>query len=56
MEEMYRKSLKIIKVLNIKNEEQYNKLLKDFLILSSESLKYMSNTRDFQKIISIANK
>ena len=51
MQENYLKSLQMIKVLKIKNETEYNKLLKDYLILSSESLKYISQTEDFDKII-----
>lgn len=54
MEELYKKSLKAIKLLNIKTEEEYNKLLKDYLILNVESLKYISETRDFNKIIEYA--
>ena len=54
MKEAYEKSLQMIKVLNIKNEKEYNKLLKDYLILSTESLKYISQTRRFKKIIKIA--
>ncbi len=54
MKEAYMKSLRMIKVLNIKNEKEYNKLLKDYLILSTESLKYISQTRRFKKIIKIA--
>lgn len=54
MKELYNKSLQMIKVLNIKNEKQYNKLVKDHLILSSESLKYISGTRRFSKIIKLA--
>jgi hypothetical protein len=45
----------MIKELNIKNEKEYNKLVKDYLILSSESLKYISGTRNFNKIIKYAN-
>lgn len=54
MKELYEKSLRIIKALNIKTEEEYNKLLKDYLILNVESLKYISETRDFNKIIEYA--
>lgn len=54
MEKYYIKSLQMIKELNIKNEKEYNKLLKDYLILSSESLKYISQTRNFNKIIELA--
>lgn len=53
MKESYLKSLLMIKILKIKNETEYNKLLKDYLILSSESLKYISQTRDFRKIIKL---
>ena len=54
MKENYLKSLRMIKILKIKNETEYNKLLKDYLILSSESLKYISQTRNFRKIIKLA--
>ena len=54
MKETYIKSLQMIKVLNIKNEKDYNKLVKDYLILNSESLKYISRTRKFKKIVKLA--
>lgn len=54
MKEAYEKSLRMIKQLNIKNEKEYNELLKDYLILNTESLKYISRTRKFKKIIKIA--
>ena len=54
MKENYLKSLRMIKILKIKTETEYNKLLKDYLILSSESLKYISQTRNFRKIIKLA--
>ena len=53
MKEAYEKSLQMIKVLNIKNEKEYNKLLKYYLILSSESLKARARTRRFKKIIKL---
>lgn len=45
----------MIKILKVKDEEEYNRLLKYYLVLSSESLKAMSKTRRFKKIIKIAN-
>ncbi len=54
MKEIYEKSLHIIKELDIKNEKEYNKLLQQYLILSSESLKYISQTRNFNKIIKLS--
>ncbi len=54
MQEYYEKSLQMIKILNIKNEKEYNKLLKFYLILSSESLKGRLRTRRFKKIIKLA--
>lgn len=54
MKEAYLKSLQKIKELNIKNEEEYNRLLHDYLLLNSESLKYISQTRSFKKIIKLA--
>lgn len=54
MKEAYFKSLQMIKRLNIKNEKEYNKLLHNYLILNVESLKYISQTRSFRKIVKIA--
>lgn len=54
MEKACKDSLQMIKVLNIKNEKEYNKLLKFYLILSSESLKGRLRTRRFKKIIKLA--
>lgn len=54
MKEMYIKSLQMIKRLNIKNEKEYNKLLRNYLILNLESLKYMSHTRSFREIKKLA--
>lgn len=54
MKELYKKSLHMIKELDIKNEKEYNKIVKDYLVLSAESLKYISRTRRFRKIIKMA--
>ena len=54
MKENYIKSLQMIKALNIKNEKDYNRLTRNYLVLSSESLKYISQTRRFKKIIKLA--
>lgn len=54
MKEYYLKSLQMIKELNIKSEKEYNKLVKDYKVLSAESLKYISRTRRFKKIIKLA--
>lgn len=54
MKEAYLKSLQMIKRLRIKNENQYNELLKNYLILNVESLKYISQTRSFKRIIRLA--
>lgn len=51
MKENYLKSLQMIKMLDIKTEEEYNKLLKDYLLLSLISLKYISQTNEFKEII-----
>ena len=51
MKENYLKSLQMIKMLDIKTEEEYKKLLKNYLLLSTVSLKYISQTDDFNKII-----
>ena len=49
------KSLQMIKILEIKNQEQYENLTKDFLVLSLCSLKYISQKNSFQEIIDMAN-
>lgn len=54
MQEYYLKSLQMIKKLNIRNEKEYNELLHYYKILLSESLKYISQTRRFKRIIKIA--
>lgn len=54
MKEAYLKSLQMIKELDIRNEKEYNKLLHNYLLLNTESLKYISQTRSFKKIVKIA--
>ena len=54
MKEAYMKSLQMIKQLNVKNEKEYNRLVQNYLILNTESLKYISRTRRFKKIIKLA--
>lgn len=54
MKEAYVKSLKIIRTLKVKTEKEYNSLVKKYLILNVESLKYMSRTRDFKEIVNMA--
>ena len=49
------KSLQMIKILKIKNQEQYKNVSKDFLVLSLDSLKYISQKKDFKEIIKMAN-
>ncbi len=55
MQELFQKSLQMIKVLGIRNEKQYNKLMKDYNILSAESLKYIAQTRHFKEIVKLAS-
>lgn len=54
MKEMYIKSLRMIKELNIKNKKEYIKLVQNYRILNLESLKYISQTRSFRKIRKLA--
>lgn len=56
MEELYQYSMQMIKTLDIKSEKEYNKLHKKYLLLSSQSLKYINNIKNFNKIIDLANK
>ncbi len=55
MKQLYIKSLQMIKSLNIESELQYNKMLRQYIILNTKTLKYMAGTRSFKKIIKIAN-
>lgn len=55
MVEAFEKSLQMIKLLNIKSEEEYISLLKFFELLSAESMKYIAQTRDFDEIIKMAS-
>lgn len=55
MKKTYLKSLQMIKILKIKDEKDYNRLLNYYILLNIESLKYMAKTRDFSQIVKIAN-
>lgn len=54
VKEAYLKTLKTIKQLNIKTEGEYRELLQDYLILSMESLKYITQKKKFKDIIKLA--
>lgn len=54
MKEMYIKSLRMIKNLNVKNKKEYIKLVRDYRILNLDSLTYISQTRNFRKIRKMA--
>lgn len=54
MREAYLKSLQMIKILNIKNRNEYNRYKKYYLVLNIDSLKYISDKRNFNDIIKIA--
>lgn len=54
MKEMYIKSLQMIKNLNVKNKKEYQELVRNYLILNFESLKYISQTKRFRKIRKLA--
>lgn len=51
MEENYLKSLQMIKILKIKTRREYIKLMNDYLLLSVESLKYISQKDNFRQIV-----
>ena len=55
MKNEFIKSLQMIKILKMENQEQYENLQKDFLILSLDSLKYISQKSSFKEIVKIAN-
>ena len=54
MEGNYKKSLRMIKLLKIKTKREYERLLDNYLILSVESLKYISQTKNFKDIIKLS--
>ena len=54
MEENYKKSLQMIKLFKIRSKREYERLLDNYLILSVESLKYISQNRNFKDIIKLA--
>lgn len=54
MKETYNKSLQMIKVLNIKNKSEYNRIKNYYLILNIDSLKCISERRNFKDIIKLA--
>ena len=54
IKEAYEKSLQMIKELNVKNKKEYKKLVRNYLILNFESLKYISQTKSFRKIRKLA--
>lgn len=51
MQENYLKSLQMIKILKIKTRREYIKLMNDYLLLSVESLKYISQKDNFRQIV-----
>ena len=54
MEYYYKKSLHMIKILKIQTKRDYERLLDNYLLLSVESLKYITQTRNFKNIIKLA--
>lgn len=54
MEELYKKSLQMIRTLKIRNKKEYNRYKNYYLVLNIESLKHITGKRDFQEIIKIA--
>ena len=54
MEENYLKSLQMIKLFKIKTKREYERLLDNYLLLSVESLKYITQTRNFKNILKLA--
>mgnify|MGYP001624127276 FL=1 len=54
MEENYKKSLQMIKLFKIRSKREYERLLDNYLILSVESLKYISQTKNFKDIIKLS--
>jgi hypothetical protein len=55
MEELYNKSLQMIRILKIREKKEYNRYKNYYLVLNIESLKSITGKRNFQEIIKIAN-
>ena len=56
MEEYFIKSLQMIKILGIEKQYEYQNLTDYFLVLSIESLKYISQKDKFSDIVELAKK
>ena len=54
MKEAYEKSLILIKENKIRTEKEYMKLAKEHFLLSSTTLKLLSNKKTFQDVIKYA--
>ena len=54
MKELYEKSLRMIKLGNIKTVKQYNRMTECYQIMNLYTLKYISGTNNFREIIKIA--
>ena len=54
MQELFIKSLQMIKVLDIKKQSEYERIITYFLVLSPESLKYIAQKDTFAEIIEMA--
>ena len=54
MQELFIKSLQMIKVLDIKKQSEYERIITYFLVLSPEGLKYISQKDTFAEIIEMA--
>lgn len=55
MQNEFIRSLQMIKILGIQNQIQYKNLSRDFLVLSLDTLKYMSQKNDFKEIVKMAD-
>lgn len=55
MQNEFIRSLQMIKILGIQNQIQYKNLSRDFLVLSLDSLKYISQKNDFKEIVKMAD-
>jgi len=54
LQELYEKSLQMIKDLNIKRVYEYKELQKEYSLLNVQSLKYISQKDDFTEIVKLA--
>ena len=53
LKEAYKRALQTIKDLNIENEKQYRRVVDQYMLLNTTSLKFMTQKKNFSDIIEV---